>query len=92
MKIGKFTITQDILDKKSLAALTQFITTNIVILEKIVILDPKTKKQAIVMIGICDTFADCNDTTRLIPEYVFNFQGSLLAVEDGELVCSVSPK
>lgn len=92
MRIGKFFITQELAsDKAKLAALTEFISTSVVIFEKIVALDEKSK-QVIWMIGLCNKFADCNDNIRKIPEYDFVFEKSLILNEAGDVSVDVRQK
>lgn len=91
MKLGKFFITQELAnDKEKLAALTQFISIEVIILEKIVaVIDDK---QVVWMLGICDKFDDCPDRIIKIPEYEFTFKTSMLLGNAGELICEVSAK
>jgi len=86
MKLGKLIITKELANtQEKLKALSNFIDTNLIILEKIATAD-KEGNTYVIMLGICEYFADCNDTIKVIPIYELEFSISPL---EKSLVCRV---
>ena len=87
MKLGKFTITHALTEnKEQFASLTDFIGKNIIILERIVIRDTDGK-QAVLMIGTSDSFDGIPDRANKIPEYIFEFEKSLILSDAADYNC-----
>ncbi len=87
MKLGKFLITVELTqDKDKFAALTDFITKNCIILERIVV--NVNNQQAVLMISTCDKFDGLPDRAAKIPEYVFEFSKSLILSDAADWICN----
>lgn len=88
MKIGKLVITKEITPSpKHITALSDFVNTQVVVLEKIAAQDGK--ETFVVIIGTCLKFKDIDDTAKVIPTYQLEFIPTILGKEAGDLLCRV---
>jgi len=88
MRIGKLVITQALTPtKEHIFALSEFVNTSVVVLEKIAAQDKDGT--FVVIIGLNTLFTDLDDTAKIIPTYELEFYKSLIQADGAMLYCRI---